>query len=140
MKPPPGWKGTKRFKLGLGEPWESDDVDGYGKVPSVTSQRDTHVLLGKRSFCNRRGEIVDNCSIVYSGVAKEQFPEFVSDDILLLEYSTVKHHQIIKSWTKCKPTITSHVYETTAMQCLREALHCRSVIISSVTQQISEVC
>ena len=24
LKPPPGWKCLKRFKLGLGEPWESE--------------------------------------------------------------------------------------------------------------------
>ena len=25
--PPPGWKCPKRFKLGLGEPWESEGSD-----------------------------------------------------------------------------------------------------------------
>jgi len=28
MKPPPGWKCPKRFKLGLGEPWESKSESG----------------------------------------------------------------------------------------------------------------
>ena len=27
MSPPPGWKCPKRFKLGLGEPWESEGSD-----------------------------------------------------------------------------------------------------------------
>ena len=27
MSPPPGWKCPKRFKFGLGEPWESEESD-----------------------------------------------------------------------------------------------------------------
>ena len=48
MKPPPGWKCPKRFKLGLGEPWESEpesssdgetDVEVRTKVQTVVSQQ-----------------------------------------------------------------------------------------------------
>jgi len=28
MKPSPGWKCSKQFKLGLGEPWESESESG----------------------------------------------------------------------------------------------------------------
>ena len=50
MKPPPGWKCPKRFKLGLGEPWESEsesssdgetDVKMRTKVRTFVSQQNT---------------------------------------------------------------------------------------------------
>ena len=50
MKPPPGWKCPKRFKLGLGEPWESEsesssdgetDVEVRTKVRTFVSQQNT---------------------------------------------------------------------------------------------------
>ena len=46
MKPPPGWKCPKRFKLGLGEPWESESESGSNgeadvEVRTFVSQRDT---------------------------------------------------------------------------------------------------
>jgi len=46
MKPPPGWKCPKRFKLGLGEPWESKSESGSDggadvKVRTFVSQWDT---------------------------------------------------------------------------------------------------
>ncbi|XP_065894185.1 uncharacterized protein [Dysidea avara] len=80
MKPPPGWKCPKRFKLGLGEPWESEsesssdgetDVKMRTKVRTFVSQQNTSVEVKKTS-------------IIHSQVAKELFPDRVADDFLLL--------------------------------------------------------
>ena len=86
LTPPLGWKCPKRFKLGLGKPWESEsssdsDIDDFTKQcfdaeEAVSDSDDIFVLASQRfeeEYCKDKSPASDTDEIL--PLASQQFEE-----------------------------------------------------------------
>ena len=59
MSPPPGWKCPKRFKLGLGEPWESEESDDSNTEKVEAHREETTKICKNVTMKTIRSDITE---------------------------------------------------------------------------------
>ena len=64
LSPPPGWKCPKRFKLGLGEPWESEESDDSNTEKVEVHREETTKIRKNVTMKMIRSDITERRQII----------------------------------------------------------------------------